>query len=62
LYAEGANSAGLSCAIRPGDTIVIKGSPDSKMKTIVTALEKALSRQDRAGPGRGTGRIECFTG
>jgi UDP-N-acetylmuramoyl-tripeptide--D-alanyl-D-alanine ligase len=33
-------SAGLFCAIRPGDAIVIKGSPDSKMKTIVNALEK----------------------
>ena len=30
----------LFCAIRPGDAIVIKGSPGSKMKTIVNALEK----------------------
>jgi UDP-N-acetylmuramoyl-tripeptide--D-alanyl-D-alanine ligase len=38
------NSAGLEAqviaAIRGGDAIMIKGSLGSKMKTIVTALEK----------------------
>ena len=44
-------SAGLFCAIRPGDAIVIKGSPDSKMKVIVNALEKRFpggTAQDEA--------------
>jgi UDP-N-acetylmuramoyl-tripeptide--D-alanyl-D-alanine ligase len=40
LYAGGSRQRRLFCAIRPGDAIVIKGSPDSKMKTIVNALEK----------------------
>jgi len=51
LYAEGASSAGLFCAIRPGDAIVIKGSPNSKLKTIVNGLEKRFpggTAQDQA--------------
>jgi UDP-N-acetylmuramoyl-tripeptide--D-alanyl-D-alanine ligase len=39
------------CAIRSGDAIVIKRSPDSKMKTIVNALEKRFpgsTAQDQA--------------
>jgi UDP-N-acetylmuramoyl-tripeptide--D-alanyl-D-alanine ligase len=40
LYADGAAARAFICAIRPGDAIVIEGSPGSKMKTIVNALEK----------------------
>jgi UDP-N-acetylmuramoyl-tripeptide--D-alanyl-D-alanine ligase len=51
LYADTAGSAAGFCAIRPGDAIVIKRSPDSKMKTIVNALEKRFpgsTAQDQA--------------
>jgi UDP-N-acetylmuramoyl-tripeptide--D-alanyl-D-alanine ligase len=61
LYADGAGRASRFCAIRPGDAIVIKGSPGSKMKTIVNALEKRFpggTAQDKPG----IGRIECFIG
>ena len=61
MYADGAAALAFICAIRPGDAIVIKGSPGSKMKTIVNALEKRFpggTAQDKPG----IGRIECFIG
>jgi hypothetical protein len=46
----------------PVRAVMVKRSPGSKMKTIVNALERAPSRQNRATPSRGIGLIECFTG
>ena len=45
----------VASAIRAGDTVMVKGSLGSKMKLIVTALERRFPQADAADDGEGAG-------
>ncbi len=45
----------LTGAIRAGDTVMVKGSLGSKMKPIVTALQRRFPQTDAGDDGEGAG-------